>query len=101
MGQTSRLHFHHSIPSWRVCVCLCVCFCVGVYVEKEGSCPVSSKLCPPRPPPPACESDSDCIGKRKCCTPLCRQKCVNPVKGNVLPDCQICPGLRDQRIGHI
>uniref|UniRef100_A0A8C5WJD8 WAP domain-containing protein n=1 Tax=Leptobrachium leishanense TaxID=445787 RepID=A0A8C5WJD8_9ANUR len=73
-------------------------YCRG---KPEGSCPVSSEPCPPRPHPSQCVSDSDCSRKQKCCTIHCTQKCVNPVKGNVLPDCQICPGLRDQRIGHI
>uniref|UniRef100_A0A8C5MT52 WAP domain-containing protein n=1 Tax=Leptobrachium leishanense TaxID=445787 RepID=A0A8C5MT52_9ANUR len=53
--------------------------------EKEGSCPIPVTRCAPPPPPPLCKSDSDCKGKQKCCTPLCHQECIDPVKGNVLP----------------
>uniref|UniRef100_A0A8C5MBE0 WAP domain-containing protein n=1 Tax=Leptobrachium leishanense TaxID=445787 RepID=A0A8C5MBE0_9ANUR len=52
-------------------------YCRG---KPEGSCPVSSMLCPPRPLPPECKSDSDCSGKEKCCTIQCTQLCVKSVK---------------------
>uniref|UniRef100_A0A8C5MBB0 WAP domain-containing protein n=1 Tax=Leptobrachium leishanense TaxID=445787 RepID=A0A8C5MBB0_9ANUR len=64
--------------------------------EKEGSCPIPSTRCSYPPPRPKCQCDSDCKGTKKCCTPLCRQECTDPVKGNVQASCSIsfpCPLL--------
>uniref|UniRef100_A0A8C5R0H4 WAP domain-containing protein n=1 Tax=Leptobrachium leishanense TaxID=445787 RepID=A0A8C5R0H4_9ANUR len=63
-------------------------------IKKEGSCPTPEMWCGPPPFPPECESDSDCSRKQKCCTIYCTQKCVNPVKGNVLPVCPDLPGTQ-------
>ncbi|XP_077345432.1 uncharacterized protein LOC143989238 isoform X3 [Lithobates pipiens] len=69
---------------------------------KSGTCPAPATSCgisPSSPrPKPLCMNDDDCPGKKKCCTPKCRQECIDPlpsVKSGTCPapatSCGISP----------